>query len=51
MFKLKFSGYSQPYRKDRSDNSGYGGVLAWVREQIFCKIRIDLEINDIEAMW
>ena len=35
---LKLNGYYGPFRRDRSDNSGYGGVLAWVRREIFCKM-------------
>ena len=48
------SGYQGPFRKDREENAGtigYGGVLAWVKSNIVCKRRHDLEILGIEAMW
>ena len=48
---LNLRNYHTPFRKDRSDNSGYGGVLAWVRKEIFCKRRKDLELLDLEALW
>ncbi len=47
-------GYQKPFRRDRGvDNgpTGYGGVLAWVSDKLACKRRLDLERNDIEAMW
>ena len=48
------SGYQGPFRRDREENVGalgYGGVLAWVKSNIVCKRRGDLEIPGIEAMW
>ena len=47
-------GYQRPFRRDRGLNNGtvgYGGVMAWVSDQIACKQRSDLECDDIEAMW
>lgn len=45
------NGYQLPFRKDRFDNQGYGGVLAWVPTYIAAKRRSDLESYDLEAMW
>jgi hypothetical protein len=44
-------GYLGPYRLDRSDNTGYGGVAAWVIDSITSKIRPDLQENMHETMW
>jgi hypothetical protein len=45
-------GYQRPFRRDRIVGPpGYGGVLAWVSDQIACKRREDLERDDMEAMW
>ena len=46
--------YQPPFRRDRTilnGPTGYGGVLAWVHDTIACKWRIDLELQNIEAMW
>ena len=48
------NGYQNPFRRDRQAQNGaigYGGVLAWVSNNIACKRRSDLEQPDIEAMW
>ena len=47
-------GYQLPFRRDRHANIGtigYGGVLAWVSNNIACKRRYDFEDPNIEAMW
>ena len=49
--KLCLNNFQQPFRRDRDNNSGYGGVLAWVANHIAAKRRRDLEIHDLEAMW
>ena len=50
--KFKLTGYQMPQRKDRSIGAeAYGGVMAWVSDNIGCKRRKDLEPDDIEAMW
>ena len=38
-------------RKDRSDNSGYGGVMAWVSDKLVLKRRYDLELQNLELLW
>ena len=46
--------YQSPFRRDReviNGTLGYGGVLAWVCNNIACKRRMDLELPNIEAMW
>jgi hypothetical protein len=44
-------GYLGPYRLDRCDNTGYGGVAAWVIDSIKSNIRPDLQVNLHETMW
>ena len=48
---LLLQNFQQPFRRDRENNSGYGGVLAWVANDIAAKRRPDLEVFDLEAMW
>ena len=48
---LHLSGFQPPYRKDRTGNVGFGGVLTWVLIRIAAKRRTDLELDDLEAMW
>ena len=48
---LDLAGFQQVHRKDRSDDSGYGGVLAWVSSSLVAKRRLDLEIDQLELMW
>jgi hypothetical protein len=48
---LKITGFQEPFRKDRADDSGYGGVLAWVANGVAAKRRIDLELKSLEALW
>ncbi|MCG8113641.1 MAG: endonuclease/exonuclease/phosphatase family protein, partial [Candidatus Thiodiazotropha taylori] len=47
---IKMLNYQDPFRKDRQINN-YGGVLVYVRENIPCKRRHDLEIQDLESIW
>ena len=49
--KLQVNGYCTPFRKDRASNRGYGGVLAWVKNDIFCKRLYEYELEDMEVMW
>ena len=37
--KFRLDGYHLPIRKDRQDNSGYGGILAWIKNCIHFKRR------------
>ena len=47
----QLSGFHNPIRKDRENNSGYGGVAIFVRNNLFCKHRPDLEVDNLEAVW
>ena len=44
-------GYNGPYRVDRSDDSGHGGVAAWVTDSLITERRGDLEKPDHEVLW
>ena len=48
---MKLEGYGLPDRKDRFNNTGYGGVLAWVKSDINSKRRKELEVDDMEILW
>ena len=49
--RLKITGFQKPIRRDREDNSGYGGVAIYVKNGIYAKHRPDLEVNSLEAIW
>jgi len=42
-------GYSEPFRLDRNFHGG--GVRAYVKRDLFCTCRRDLEQPDVEIMW
>jgi hypothetical protein len=44
-------GYIGPYRRDRPHGRGYGGVIAWVADNMVSKRRVDLEEPDHESLW
>jgi hypothetical protein len=44
-------GYNGPYRKDRPDGDGHGGVIAWVSDNLTSKRRADLEDLNHETIW
>ena len=49
---FKISGYQKPFRRDRSIGAaGYGGIMAYVTNDIACKRRKDYEVKEIEGMW
>ena len=48
--EILFPNYQRPFRKDRTNNS-YGGVIIYVKENIPCKRRSDLEIDGVECIW
>ena len=48
---LHLNDFQPPYRRDRPDNSGYGGLLVWVSQQLAAKRRTNLEIAEIEGLW
>ena len=41
--------FQAPFRNDRCDRPG-GGVIVYVRDSLFCKRRIDLELHGLEAV-
>ena len=47
---LKLLNYQSPFRKDRQTNN-YGGVIVYVRDNIPCKRRPDLEVQGLESLW
>ena len=46
---INISGFRTPFRKDHSD--GHGGVAVYVKNDIPCARRLDLEILNIECIW
>ena len=45
-----FNEFQIPFRKDRVGDS-HGGVIVYVKRDIPCKRRIDLEIINVECIW
>jgi hypothetical protein len=49
---FQLPGYQPVLRRDRGTGvEGYGGILAWVSNNVACKRRSDFELAEIEAMW
>ena len=48
---LILNGVQAPFRKDWSNNEGYGGMLTWVSIILVANRRPDRELDDFEAMW
>ena len=47
---IQIENFKPPFRKDRVDRIG-GGVALYVRDNIPCKRRTDLELRDLESVW
>ena len=47
---IPLSGYSEPFRLDRNYHGGVG-VMAYVKRDLFCTRRRDLEQLGVEIMW
>ena len=47
---LMLESYNQPERKDRVGDC-HGGVILYVKETLFYKRRVDLEIRGVENIW
>ena len=47
---LTFNEFQIPFRRDRVGNR-HGGVIVYVKRDIPCKRRIDLEIINVEYIW
>lgn len=45
--KLVINGYSPPIRRDRQGNTGYGGVAIYLKNNLICIHRPDLEVPDL----
>ena len=43
--------YQIPFMKNKSDNSGYGGLLVWIMNGIYCKRVLTFERDYIEILW
>ena len=49
---FKLAGYQTPFRRDREYGAqGYGGVLAWVSNNIACKRHKEFELPNMETLW
>ena len=48
---LGLTNYHPPIRKDRPINDPWGGVAIYVKNDLYCKHRKDLDVNDLEAVW
>jgi len=46
---VQLNGYADPFRLDRNRHGG--GVLAYVKNDIFCVRRFDYESDDVEILW
>ena len=49
--KIQINGYQKPERCDRPDNTHWGGVAIYVKNNMYCKRRRDLEVDELEAVW
>ena len=49
--KIHINGYLPPIRRDTPGNVGYRGVAIYVKEELVCIHRPDLEVQDLEAVW
>ena len=47
---IKMHGFKMPYRRDRQGDN-HGGICVYVKENVYAKRRIDLELQDIECLW
>ncbi|KAK3083103.1 hypothetical protein FSP39_014041 [Pinctada imbricata] len=48
--EIKIKGFHLPFRCDRETRQG-GGVTVYVRENLVCKRRTDLEVKGLENVW
>ena len=47
---FEVNGYQKPFRRDRRQNGG-GGLLVYVKNEVSCKRRSDLENEQLECIW
>jgi len=48
---FNITGYHPLFRRDRPGPGLGGGVATWVSSDLVAKRRLDLELNDVEAIW
>ena len=49
--EIRLHGYGEAVRRDRPDDSAFGGVAIYVKNNLICKPRPDLAVQDLEAVW
>ena len=47
---LRLTNFHSPVRQARADDP-HGGVTTFVRNNLYCKSRPDLHVNNLEAIW
>jgi len=47
---LPFPSFHTPFRRDR-ESDPHGGIIVYVKSDIFVLERRDLEVNDVECLW
>ena len=47
---LELRGYKSPYRRDRVDRLE-GGVVVFVKDEVNCVARLDLQVSSVECNW
>ena len=47
---IQFNDFQVPFRRDREGDS-HGGILVYIKNDIPCKRRQDLEMVTIECLW
>ena len=48
--ELHLSHFHPPVRQDRADDP-HGGVAIYVRNNLYCKPRPDIHVNNLKAVW
>ena len=48
---IELLNYQIPFRKDGDGNNKGGGIVVYVKDNIYTMRRFDLEIQDIEMIW
>ena len=43
--------FHKPFRRDRDNDAGYGGVAVYIRNTLYAKHRPDLQVTGLEAVW
>lgn len=48
---IELLNFQKPFRRDRGPEKNGGGVVVYIKENIYAYRRPDLEVNGIEAIW